>query len=194
MAKFPTSPLLYDEVLTLSITDLKRLGFLKNNHTKGGGIFWNRNGEETASISVNVDTDTPSPFIELSYEHDGVAKRYRIPLVTIPSNLGIGRIYYFLCPVTKKRCRKLYLVNDFFLHRDTFKGMYKKQTEPKKWRRTRKVLERHFALDDIYEKIYSKHFRTHYAGRPTKRYLRLIKKIDTVRNINPFELRRMLQM
>ena len=30
----------------------------------------------------------------------------------------------------------------------------------------------------IYEELYSKHFKTHYNGKPTKRYLKLMKQIN----------------
>ena len=181
MAKFPTFPVLYDEVLTLSITDLKKFGHLRYKYIKNGTVTWGVNKEETSSISIKIDSISDVPYIELSYNHNGNPKNYKISLVSIPSNLGIGKIYYFRCPVTKKRCRKLYLVNGYFLHRNAFKGMYKKQTESKSWRKTAKQFEKYFGLDDIYEEIYSKHFRTNYAGDPTRRYLRLMKKIEKIK-------------
>ncbi len=104
-------------------------------------------------------------------------------MIFIPSNLEIGKIHYFKCPVTKKRCRKLYLVNGYFLHRNAFKGLYKKQTESKSWRKMSKNLENYYGIDTLYEQIYSKHFRTHYGGKPTKRYLRLKRKIEKYENI-----------
>lgn len=45
-----------------------------------------------------------------------------------------------------------------------------------------KVLENYYGIDDIYDEVYSKHFRTHYAGKPTKKYLRLMKKIGEYEN------------
>ena len=173
MAKFPTFPVLYDEVLTLSITDLKKLGYHRDKYIKNGTVTWGINEEVTSSISIKIDSISDVPYIELSYNHNGNPKNYKISLVSIPSNLGIGKIHYFRCPVTKKRCRKLYLVNGYFLHREAFKGMYKKQTDSKSWRKMRKELDSHFEIDDLYEQIYSKHFRTHYAGKPTRRYLQV---------------------
>ena len=45
---------------------------------------------------------------------------------------------------TKKRCLKSYLVNGYFLHRNAFKGMYKKQTESKSWRKMSKTFENYY--------------------------------------------------
>lgn len=189
MAKFPTYPILYDEVLTIDISNLKKWGYLKIENQKKSSISWSRNGDEIASISVEVNMHSNLEYIKLNYTFKEKLIGYKISMVSVPSNLEIGKIWYFLCPITKKRCRKLYLVNGLFLHREAFKGMYKKQTEPKKWRKIRMILERHFALDDIYEEIYSKYFRSHYAGKPTRRYLRLIKKIEVLENINSFKFR-----
>jgi len=178
MSKFPTFPVLYDEVLQLSITDLKKIEYLKDSYIKKGKITWGINGEETSSISIKTNTISKNQYIELDYNYNGTPKNYKIHLVSIPSNLGIGKIFYFKCPVTKRRCRKLYLVNGYFLHRNAFKGMYKKQTESKSWRKMSRDLENYYGLDDLYEQIYSKHFRTHYAGKPTRQYVRLMKKIE----------------
>jgi len=35
-----------------------------------------------------------------------------------------------------------------------------------------------YKADELNEKIYSKHFKSHCASKPTKRYLQLLKKID----------------
>ncbi len=35
-----------------------------------------------------------------------------------------------------------------------------------------------FVPDEVYGERYKKHFKTHYNGKPTKRYLRLMQRID----------------
>ena len=46
-----------------------------------------------------------------------------------------------------------------------------------------KVYGSYFKLDDLYEELYSKHFKTHYYGKPTKRYLKLMRKINKAEHI-----------
>jgi len=41
-----------------------------------------------------------------------------------PEYPGKGVIWHFLCPATRKRCRKLYLVDTYFLHREAFNGCF----------------------------------------------------------------------
>ena len=60
-------------------------------------------------------------------------RNYKVYLTSTPSNLNRGEIWYFICPQTKKRCRKLYSIGGYFLHREAFNGcMYKIQIESKK--------------------------------------------------------------
>ena len=57
-------------------------------------------------------------------------------------------------------------------------GMYGSQTKSKSWRQMDRVYGSYFKLDELYEEVYSKHFKTHYNGKPTKRYLKLIEQIN----------------
>ncbi|NQU87814.1 MAG: hypothetical protein HQ541_18865 [Mariniphaga sp.] len=179
MAKFPTFPTLYDDCKTLSISDLKRWNYLNPNQYKSGVIKWSSNGNETSSISVVVNTKNENPFLELNYKYGDESRCYKVILVTTLSNLGKGKVWYFLCPITKKRCHKLYLVGGYFLHRNAFNGcMYDSQIKSKKDRNMDKIFGAYFRIDKLYEQLYKKHFKKTYAGKPTKRYLKLIKQIQ----------------
>ena len=71
---------------------------------------------------------------------------------------------------TRKRCRKLHLINERFMHRSNLpSGMYESQTQSKSWRQMKSVYGRYFELDRLYEELYSKHFKTHYNGKPARR-------------------------
>ena len=143
-----------------------------------GTLTWSSNGEKTASISITVSTNE-RPYIELDYKYNDEPRKYKVWLVTIPSNLGKGKVWYFLCPQTHKRCRKLYSIGGYFLHREAFKGCrYDSQTKSKRWSEMDRVYGSYFELDNLYEELYSKHFKTHYNGKPTKRYLKLLKQIN----------------
>ncbi len=190
MPKFPTFPTLYDEVLQICITKLKEWNYLKPEQLKRGTLTWSSNGEKTASISITVNTNSNEPYIELNYKFNDEPRKYKVSLVSIPSNLGKGIVWYFLCPQTNKRCRKLYLIGDYFLHREAFNGcMYDSQTKSKKWRKMDRVYGSYFKLDNLYEELYSKHFKTHYNGKPTKCYLKLMRKINKAERIPISEIK-----
>jgi hypothetical protein len=147
-----------------------------------GTLRWSVSGKETASI--NIIANTRSGYIELNYNYNKEPRNYKIALVSLPSNLGKGDVWYFHCPQTGKRCRKLYSVGGYFLHRDAFKGcMYEKQTKSKKIREQMKFMEMVFHSEELYEQIYQKHFRRTYAGKPTKKYLKIMQKINWIDGI-----------
>ncbi len=184
MPKPSTFPTLYDEVLQINISKLKQWGYLAPGQFKSGALTWSSTDwggtkEERGSILIRVNTDSGRPYIELDYKFRDEPRKYKVMLVSIPSNLGKGRVWYFLCPQTNKRCRKLYSICGYFLHREAFNGcLYESQTQTKKWRSMDRVYGSYFDLDRLYQQLYSKHFKRHYKGRPTRRYLKLMRKIN----------------
>jgi hypothetical protein len=194
MPKFHTFPTLYDECKTISISFLNKHGYLNADQWRSGTITWSRGEGEykqiTGRISIVVDTFSESPYLELDYKLNDKPINYKVQLLNVPSNIGKGVVWFFICPITGKRCRKLYLADTYFLHREAFRGcMYDKQTKSKKWREFQNIFGFAFESDEAYEEIHSKNFKTHYAGKPTKRYQRLMRKIDaTNKSISEREL------
>jgi hypothetical protein len=186
MPRHSTLPTLYDECKSISTSFLKKHGFLEEGLIKTGSMTWSRNGNKTGSIGFTVNTFSDSPYIQLNYTYGEESVSYLVKLVSVPSNLGKGFIIYFLCPLTNKRCRKLYLISGKFLHRKAFRGcFYEKQTYSHRNRNLSMTFEKFFGSDKAYELLYSKYFKTHYAGKPTKRYLKLMKMISISNQINP---------
>lgn len=192
MPKFSTSPTLFDECKTVSISDLKRFDYLKPNQHKSGTITWSTNGDKTGSISVAVNTNTLTPYLELDYKCNEAPIKYRVQLVSAPSNLGKGVVWFFICPRSGKRCRKLYLADTYFYHRSAFRGcMYEKQTQSKKNRQVNKTLDNYFKRDQLFEQLYKKHLKKQYAGKPTKKYLKLTRQIQRAESIPYPEIERL---
>jgi len=54
-----------------------------------------------------------------------------------------------------------------------------------------KVYGSYFKLDRLYEELYSKHFKTHYKGNPTKKYLRIMEQIQKAESIPYSEIERL---
>lgn len=191
MPKFPTFPTLYDEVLQIHISKLKKWGYLEHGQTINRTINWSSNGNPIGSISIMVNTRSEYPYIELDYKYKDKPRNYKIYLTSTTSNLNKGKIWYFLCPKTNKRCRKLYLIGGYFLHREAFNGcMYETQTQSKKYRQLDKTLGACFRTDDLYSQLYQKHFKKTYAGKPTKRYLRIMEQIQKAESIPYHEIER----
>lgn len=163
-----TFPTLFDECKQLSIAILKKYEYLKPKQLKVGIIHWKLNEQPSGSISLRVDTTCDEPFVELNYKYQEKPICYRVSLVIRPSNLGKGFIWSFICPKTGKRTRILYCIDGYFLHREAFQGcMYKCQTYSKRGRK----MARYFKYIEATEQINSRYCKTHYRGKPTKRYL-----------------------
>lgn len=191
MPKPHTFPTLYNEALQISISKLKEWEYLNPKQIKSGTLTWSRNGNKTGSISIRVNTHSEQPYIELDYKYRDEPRNYKVSLVSMPSNLGKGLIWYFLCPQTNRRCRKLYSIGGYFLHREAFNGcMYETQTQSKKYRQLDKTLGAYFKSDNLYNELYKKNFKKTYAGKPTKRYLRIMEQIQKAESIPYHQIER----
>lgn len=156
-----TFPTLYDNLKKVSISFLTKHGYLKPNQWQSGTITWSRHGEKIGCISIQVNTQSERPYLELDYRCNEAPINYKVQLVSAPANLGKGVVWYFICPRTGKRCRKLYLADTYFLHREAFGGcMYEKQTRSKKWRQLDKTLGVYYRADELFEQLYTKHFKS----------------------------------
>ena len=185
MPKPYTFPTLYNETLQISITKLKEWGYIKPNQFKSGTITWSQDGYQTGRISIIVNTCSNSPYIELNYTYQDEPRNYRVYLITVASNLNKGVIWYFRCPKTNKYCRKLYSIGGYFLHREAFKGcMYESQIQSKKYRALDKTFGAYFKIDQLYQQLHQKHFKSTYAGKPTKKFIAIAEAITKLKQTN----------
>jgi len=178
MERYSTYPINTERVNTLSITFLKKHNYLNPNTSKYGKIYWRSENSES-SINVSVEMQTYTGTIELRYSYNDVKIKYKVNFISIDSNIGNGLIWYFVCPHTQLRCRQLYENGSHFLHRKAFENMfYSRQIERKSFKYIDKILD----AEKCFEKLQSKHFKTHYNNKPTKRYIYLINKLKTLNN------------
>lgn len=195
MSKPCTFPSLYDESLQISITKLKELGYLKPDQIISGILNWSRNGNPIGRISFTSDFTGYPPFVELDYKYGEEPRKYRVLLSSIPSNLNRGVIWYFICPKTYKRCRKLYSIVGYFFHREAFRGvMYECQTQSKKTRLLYNTLGPFFKSDKLYGELHKKHFKKLYAGKPTKKYMRIMDEIKKAESIPLHEVEKAMAL
>jgi hypothetical protein len=166
-----------DHALSLSLKDLKRLGYLKEHHSVSGVVSWSRHGVRTSSVSVWVDLAF-SHSLTISYSSEGVKHEQRFNLVAKPSNLERGRYWLIESPESGNIGSKIYLISGRFrLRADTSGCLYEKQIESKYYRGLSMALGDVFGYEDLYSKLYKKGFKKTYAGKPTKRYKRLLGRI-----------------
>ncbi len=195
MGRYANYPKTVEDCLTISISKLKEWGYLHTLGKMSYTLSWSRNGQKHSSIGIEINNNSFDKSVVLDYKSNGEPKKYKVKIVSKPSNLGKGVIFYFVCPSTGKYCRKLYLHGGYFLHREAFNGlMYSKQLESKKNRDLCKLFDACCLSDDIYEERYKKHFKTHYNGKETKRFRRLNNKIKIADSFPSGTIERLLMM
>lgn len=179
---------------TVSISKLKEWGYLKKG-IHSGVISWSSAGEVTSRINIKCTILEHRKSITLDYNQNGEKINYNVNIVSIPSNLGKGEVLYFVCPNTGKHCRKLFHCSKYFLHREAFNYLYyEKQIQSKKNRQLHSILDKVYLSDEVYEEQYKKHFKTHYNGKPTKRYQKLMNKINLSEKFPADTIQRLLMM
>ena len=118
-----------EELLGVSVTQLKRLGFIQPNAYKYGVLEWKHGGAVVGRAGVAIDTRGEIATVRFIYEYRGEKYDYSTPLRFTPSNLNRGGFYLFACPVTGRSCRKLYIVGGRFVSRFAFRALYEKQAK-----------------------------------------------------------------
>lgn len=193
MPKPHTLPYLFDELKNINISNLIKWRYLEKGFSKSGVITWNNNyNEVTSRINIKVTFNDNEQTLILDYKCENEVYNVTVYLESLPSNLGKGNVWYFICPYTGKRCRILHLIQGKFIHRSALKsGMYSKQIQSKKWRLMEKVYGCYFDYDKLYLELNSKHFKRFYNGKPTKRYLKLMEQINRAERFSASDIERM---
>lgn len=180
MNRNSTGVILINELLSLDISRLKNIGYNPDDVNRSGYLIWSVNNERISSISLELVSSNEPVFI-LKYFYQDIEINYTLNLERIESNLCNGWIWFFICPITGLRARKLYLYKGKFVHRKSItNGMYASQIKSKSYRKFESAFGLHFKLDELYEEIYSKHFKSYYRGKRTARYKRIVEQIKKI--------------
>ncbi len=108
------------------------------------------------------------PYIRLAYTYNGIEKNYQVFLSSMPSNLGKGKIYYFICPVNGSRCRKLYFCGEsgIWQSRTAFKTrLYYPYQLSSKYNYNN---DRFWSIERQLKDLYSRMVKSHYRGCITR--------------------------
>lgn len=159
---------------------LKKHGYLENGWHRGG-IKWTygmSGNESSIGFTTDIGGDE-GDYIRLDYTHtsretgEKEEMDYRVQLASTPCNYG-GRRYWFICPLTKngqycgRRVGVLFSIGKWFGCRHCGEIAYAAQMRGGKWRGSS------ITLPDL-ERMEGEIRRTHYAGKPTRKYLRYVR-------------------
>ena len=167
-----------EHCFTLSTTDIKHhLNY--SNDVFNKGLQWANNIGPIFRINYSIiEQSKTRKKVCLSYSYSNEERLdYSIQAIAIPTNLGIGKRWYFICPKTKKRCLKLIRPQNelYFLHRTAFpKVLYQKQRFSRKDWAFIRLFEMVFEADKLEMKIREPYRKKHYRGKPTPLKKKLI--------------------
>jgi len=180
---------LVEDTLTIQTWFLSQHGYFRNSQS--GTITWTRDGmagETSSSIGISTDvSNISSSKLQIHYtqtDRDTRQKKdfnYSIQLTSTHCNFG-GIRFWFVCPLSKdgvycgKRVGCLYMGSSYFGCRYCFELAYKKQNENR--RSQFFYFGRIFDIDDKIDKLNEQIKRPYYAGKPTRKQLRLQKLYD----------------
>lgn len=171
-----------DNLKKIEIWWLKKFGYL--NGWKSGGVEWTSGWSgDKSSIGITVSTMANENYIRFQYsqtEHNGEKKNfdYKARLVSTACNYG-GERWWFVCPLTKngvpcnRRVGVLYKDGDYFGCRHCYELTYQSKNE----NRSSKYhyLFRLLSSQKKIEKIRENMGREFYAGKPTKKFKKIMK-------------------
>ena len=153
-------------------------GYFRPGESISSTLSWT--GGSTVSIGArNINGEIS---LRLSYSitkpsGEKQSLNYTIDLVEVPSNLGKGKLLFFICPETGKKCRILYSAygSPLFKSREaySYKLYYEIQTSSKLYLHT----TRYFTLEKRLERLWRMRKTYTYRGRETRR-ARLIKRLE----------------
>lgn len=189
MSKISKYAITYEDCKSIEIKLLKVSKMLLANQYIKSTIRWHINNETTGRIEIIVNTTTERPFIELKYRLNQEDIQYKVPLIVENSNLGKGKVWFFLCPFTLKKCRKLYLIEKYFTHRKIKKSIYyENQLLSKSQRKYIGLFNNLNEIEKAIEESESKYFKKYYNNVKTKRFQKLTKIRNRKIDINDLRL------
>ena len=161
-----------EQALNLPMSFLLKGGYLKGD-SKYGGITWSVRGERTGDINFWVSgRDMNIRFlysVKDRFTGESQHMDYKVPLLKTPCHYG-GFRYWLQCPCCYRRVGVLY-INTYARCRKCSRLCYASQ----KASRIERSIGANGYMFMLHEERQS--IRTmYYAGRPTKRYLRFLKR------------------
>ena len=162
------------------------LKYLMNENFIKEGCHINKRLAWTNGCSIGVESicNPEQKWIQLQYTltnnitNKKYTYNYQIQIASFPSNLGKGKILFFICPSTGKRCRILYQAygSHLFQSRTAYKNRlyYTLQSCSKRWRYNTQF----WLIDERIKKLETKRKAFDYNGKLTKREGKITKLLN----------------
>lgn len=153
-----------DTLPCLNITKFVRTGFIGVNKESETEIYFR---DQTMSFDISIG-ETEGVLI--------VGNNQSIDIISVVPNLGIGLMWFFVCPITGNNCRKLYFYDGNFKSRSAIPLNYEQQNYSHNARAMAIIFKKE--LSDPAEGIIKKNTKLYYKGKPSKPHLRVLRRIE----------------
>lgn len=172
MGRYTTGATTTSQVCRIELSYLMKNGYIQKGKHLSGQISWTND----SNVGFASYFDGESGYLHLkytitSYNDEKTQHDYKVQLITIPSNLGVGRIVYFVCPQSGMNCKVLYRCygSHIWKHREAYQHRiyYDSQICSKSYR----LCERFFSLEKQFEKL-KPPVKRHYKGKVTHAAIR----------------------
>ena len=164
-----------NERQSVPVSELTRLA--KGNGLVAGNVKWS-NG---ASISFTYNADKSLLVLKYTYQSTQSIEE-PIKIVRTATNLHKGLQCFALCPITGKKCRKLYLYGGLFVSRHAIPENYASSNQSKRQR----LFDKQFSYILLSEK--SKYRKEHYKGKITPFGKKCEKAVEGFLKAYPFSI------
>lgn len=167
------------EVMRMELRWLQGRGYFRPGEERTSLLSWT-DGSTVSARARNIDGQIS---LSLGYtikdKTTGEKKTldYTINLVEVPSNLGRGKVLFFICPQTGRRCKILYRAYGSPIFKSRTAYRYSIYYEIQTSSRLDLHNTRYFTLERRLEKLYKMRGTSTYRGKPTRRAL-LINRLE----------------
>lgn len=171
-----------EQAKRIELSWLKKQNFLSGYRYEN--ISWSMNGSPTGNINIQVDTSSENPNIKFIYKvrphGDGewTDMNFSFRMESLPCRFG-GKKWFFICGLYKnsqycgRRVRILYQTGNYYGCRHCAELSYESCNVSGLQKGFGKII----SIPDL-EKMEAEVKRTHYRGKPTRKYLRYLRMSD----------------
>jgi len=169
MGRYSSGKIITESAQRIELSYLFKAGYIQKGCKASGSLIWN-NGN---SIRIQSELSEERQFIRLAYQikyESGEIENldYQIRLESIPSNLGRGEVFYFICPRSGRRIRILYMCygSQIFKSRKAYQNRIYYQSQICSKFSYHSV--RNFSLEKQISKLEGQIRKSHYQGKETR--------------------------
>lgn len=161
---------------SIEIRDLCEYGLNPQDYFQGG-YGWSVDGSAEFSVDykITVGENPETRYLYLRHKQNKQTVFYRVRLVSLPTNTGRGKRWFFICPLKGVKCTKLFHFNNYFRSRKSLES-----------------LSYHIAKVNLPETLFDNAFSINAPSKPNKELKKWAGVFETsemeIRNEIPFGL------